>query len=129
MFMKLFDDIYKMITLRLEVAAYTAADEVARLIAKLALVVLSVLMAFLIILFLSVALGFGFGRWFGIGEAGGFFVVLGIYVVVALVSHLCRNKIRAFLHNMLAREVLEIADRHKSRKADFAEKNNQETQP
>ena len=86
MLKRLIEDIYSYLALRTESIAYTIAEEGARLIAKLALLAMSVLMSFLILIFLSIALGFGFGRWLGIGATGGFFVVVGIYLLFFLIG-------------------------------------------
>lgn len=116
MLKRLIEDIYSYLTLRTESIAYTIAEEGVRLIAKLALLAMSVLMSFLILIFLSIALGFGFGRWLGIGATGGFFVVVGIYLLFFLIGYLCRHLIRRYILGRLAGEVLEIVARHQRKK-------------
>lgn len=124
MLKRLIEDIYSYLTLRTESIAYTIAEEGARLIAKLALLAMSVLMSFLILIFLSIALGFGFGRWLGIGATGGFFVVVGIYLLFFLIGYLCRHLIRRYILGQLAGEVLEIVARHQRKKEEDEESTN-----
>ena len=119
MLKRLIEDIYSYLTLRTESIAYTIAEEGARLIAKLALLAMSVLMSFL-----SIALGFGFGRWLGIGATGGFFVVVGIYLLFFLIGYLCRHLIRRYILGRLAGEVLEIVARHQRKKEEDEEPTN-----
>ncbi|ATS02162.1 hypothetical protein [Porphyromonas gingivalis] len=124
MLKRLIEDIYSYLTLRTESIAYTIAEEGVRLIAKLALLAMSVLMSFLILIFLSIALGFGFGRWLGIGATGGFFVVVGIYLLFFLIGYLCRHLIRRYILGRLAGEVLEIVARHQRKKEEDEEPTN-----
>lgn len=115
MLKQLLDDVYKYLTLRAGGVAHTFVGELSRLLAKLAVLAISVLFAFLILIFLSIAFGFGFGRWFGIGDTGGFFVLLGVYLLIALVLHLCRHRIRRAIHNRLIREYLDILKRYEDK--------------
>ncbi|WP_304297619.1 hypothetical protein [Porphyromonas gulae] len=124
MLKRLIENTYRYFALRTESIAYTIAEEGARLIAKLALLAMSVLMSFLILIFLSIALGFGFGRWLEIGATGGFFVVVGIYLLVFLIGYLCRHLIRRFILGRLAGEVLEIVARHQRKKEEEEERAN-----
>lgn len=124
MLKRLIKNTYRYFALRTESIAYTIAEEGARLIAKLALLAMSVLMSFLILIFLSIALGFGFGRWLEIGATGGFFVVVGIYLLVFLIGYLCRHLIRRFILGRLAAEVLEIVARHQRKEEEEERANN-----
>ncbi len=88
-----------------EHVAYSTADELAQIITKLALLLIAVLIFIAITFFLSMAFSHAVGVWLNIGPAGGFAVVGGLFILLAIATHLSRKQIGNFILNKLAQGI------------------------